>query len=65
MLVRLYRVSRAQRSTISAFTRVFARYGGALQTRDRSELRLWTELVKTPDQRCTATALHRVRGTPI
>jgi hypothetical protein len=26
---------RAQRSTISAFTRVFARYGDALQTRQR------------------------------
>jgi len=29
-------VSRAQRSTSRAFTPVFAGYGGALQTRDRS-----------------------------
>jgi hypothetical protein len=31
-------ISRAQRSTTSAFTRVFARYGDALQTRDRRKL---------------------------
>src|SRR5262249_37736863 len=30
---------RAQGSTIRAFTRVFARYGGALRTRDRHKLR--------------------------
>jgi hypothetical protein len=28
-------ISQAQRSTISAFTRVFARYGDALQALDR------------------------------
>jgi hypothetical protein len=33
-------VSRAQRSTISAFTRVCARYGGALLNRERYKLRV-------------------------
>jgi hypothetical protein len=52
-------VSRAQRSTISAFTRVFARYGGALLNRDRYEFRVWDD----PGSAAHCFTLRRVRET--
>jgi len=54
-------LSRAQRSTISAFARVFARYGDALLNRDRSKLRIWNG----PGSATQRFTLHRVRDTPL
>src|SRR5205085_163514 len=54
------RVSRAQRSTISAFTRVFARYGGALQTRDPAS-EPGSRISGASLRKCCA--LHRIRDT--
>jgi hypothetical protein len=52
-------VSRAQRSTISAFTSVFAHYGGAPQTRDRRTLRVCND----PGSAVHRYTLHRIRET--
>ena len=54
-------VSRAQRSTsISAFTRVFTRYGDALQTRDRYEFQ-HLERSRISGAPFATLTLHRVR----
>jgi hypothetical protein len=51
-------VSRAQRSTSRAFTRLFAVYGDALQTRDRSSP--WRSRISGAPLR-KSFALHRIR----
>jgi hypothetical protein len=49
-------VSRAQRSTSRACTPVFAGYGDALHTRDRS--RLWRSRISDASLRCARAASH-------
>src|SRR5207245_1024219 len=59
----LRRVSRAQRSTSRALTPVFAGYGGALQTRDRSNV--WRSWISGAPlhfaSRCAASGTRRLR----
>ncbi|HEX3937321.1 MAG TPA: hypothetical protein VHX43_07430, partial [Xanthobacteraceae bacterium] len=50
----------------AAFPGRSAARSGALQTRDLHNRRAMSaEFVTAPDQRCTANALHRIRGTAL